>query len=127
MLQQEEPRDYVIATGHQYSVRTFVEIACKVLGIEVEWRGQDEGSEGVDKATGAVIVRVDARYFRPTEVETLLGDPSDAETRLGWKPKTSFAELVKEMVEEDLVLAQRDQHAKSGGFKAFQSDVGLST
>jgi hypothetical protein len=90
MLQQAEPRDYVIATGNQYSVREFVELACEQLGIKVVFEGAGVEEKGRDAATGDVIVAVDPRYFRPTEVETLLGDPSDAEQRLGWRPRTTF-------------------------------------
>ncbi|KIY98601.1 GDPmannose 4,6-dehydratase [Monoraphidium neglectum] len=121
MLQQEEPRDYVIATGNQYSVKEFVQLACEMLGITIEWTGEGAEAKGIDKATGKVIVAVDPRYFRPTEVETLLGDPSEAEEKLGWKPKTTFNELVREMVEEDLVLARRDQHSVGGGFQSYTS------
>lgn len=122
MLQQEEPRDYVIATGNQYSVREFVDLACELLGIGIRWEGSGAEAKGVstdDGGGGKVIVAVDPRYFRPTEVETLLGDPSDAEERLGWRPRTTFKELVREMVEEDLVQARRDLHSVSGGFKEY--------
>ena len=105
MLQQESPRDFVIATGEQHSVREFVEVACKKLSIALTWQGSGIDTIGVDSASGEVIVRVDARYFRPAEVETLLGDPSEASTMLGWQPKTSFEELVEEMIEEDLKKA----------------------
>ena len=122
MLQQEEPRDYVIATGRQYSVRQFVEAACAVLEMPVEWHGEGVDTKGVNPDTGDVFVAVDPRYFRPTEVETLLGDPSDARDRLGWEPKTTFVELVKEMVEEDLQLARRDEHSLNGGFQVYTKD-----
>ncbi|PSC70528.1 GDP-mannose 4,6-dehydratase [Micractinium conductrix] len=120
MLQQGEPRDYVIATGQQYSVKEFVAAACAVLDLPLEWRGEGEEAQGVNPDTGAAFVAVDPRYFRPTEVETLLGDPSDAHERLGWKPTTTFEQLVKEMVEEDLLLARRDLHSLGGGFQAYQ-------
>ena len=106
MLQQESPRDYVIATGEQHSVREFVEIACKKLSIPLTWQGDGVDTIGLDSSTGEVILRVDPRYFRPAEVETLLGDPTEASTILGWKPKTSFEELVEEMIEEDLKTAK---------------------
>jgi GDPmannose 4,6-dehydratase len=122
MLQQEEARDYVIATGRQYSVRQFVEAACAVLDMPVEWHGEGVDTKGVNPVTGDVFVAVDPRYFRPTEVETLLGDPSDARDRLGWEPKTTFDELVKEMVEEDLQLARRDEHSLNGGFQVYTKD-----
>jgi GDPmannose 4,6-dehydratase len=122
MLQQEEARDYVIATGHQYSVRQFVEAACTVLDMPLEWHGEGVDAKGVNTDTGVVFVKVDPRYFRPTEVETLLGDPSDAKNRLGWEPKTTFNELVKEMVEEDLQLARRDEHSLNGGFQVYTNN-----
>jgi GDPmannose 4,6-dehydratase len=119
MLQQEQPEDFVIATGVQYSVREFVTIAAKELGIEVRWEGTGENEKGYDNATGKLIVQVDPRYFRPTEVETLLGDPTKAHAKLGWKPTTTFHELVSEMVREDLKSAQRDELVKKHGFAAF--------
>ena len=118
MLQQEQPEDFVIATGVQYSVREFVDIAAKELGIQVRWEGVGVDEKGYDD-NGKCIVAVDPRYFRPTEVETLLGDPSKAKEKLGWTPRTTFAELVKEMVQEDLRLAERDELAKKHGFGAF--------
>ncbi|SDH36057.1 GDP-mannose 4,6-dehydratase [Pseudomonas abietaniphila] len=118
MLQQEVAEDFVIATGVQYSVRDFVDAAAKELGIEITWRGNDVDEKGYD-ADGNCIVSVDPRYFRPAEVETLLGDPSNAKNKLGWTPKTTFAELVAEMVREDLKSAQRDELVKSHGFNAF--------
>ncbi len=118
MLQQSEPDDYVIATGEQHSVREFVTLAAGVLGIRVGWRGSGLAEEGFDTATGQAIVRVDPRYFRPTEVDTLLGDASKARSRLGWKPEYSFEELVHEMVESDLELARRDAMVAKEGFAA---------
>lgn len=102
MLQQKEPDDYVLGTGETHSVREFVERAFAVAGVTVEWRGRGVEEIGVDKATGAVIVRIDARYFRPTEVDLLLADPSKARTVLGWTHKTTFTQLVAEMVRADL-------------------------
>lgn len=118
MLQQPEPEDYVIATGHQYSVRDFVNAAAEELGMKITWHGNDVDETGCDQ-NGKVIVRVDPRYFRPTEVETLLGDPSKAHQKLGWKPRISFQELVAEMVREDLKSAERDELVKKHGYKAF--------
>lgn len=118
ILQQDQPEDFVIATGVQYSVREFVDAAAKELGIEIEWRGSGVDEKGYD-TSGKVIVAVDPRYFRPTEVETLLGDPSKAKQRLGWSPKTSFHELVAEMVREDLKSAERDELVKKHGFNAY--------
>jgi GDPmannose 4,6-dehydratase len=118
MLQQEKPEDFVIATGVQCSVRDFVDAAAKELGIAIRWEGQGVDEKGYD-AAGKCIVAVDPRYFRPTEVETLLGDPSKAKEKLGWTPKTTFAELVAEMVREDLKAAERDELVKRHGYKVM--------
>jgi GDPmannose 4,6-dehydratase len=118
MLQQDKPEDFVIATGVQYSVRDFVDAAAAELGMSVRWEGEGVGEKGFD-ANGRCIVAVDARYFRPTEVETLLGDPAKAKEKLGWVPKISFAELVAEMVREDLKAAERDELVKKHGYKAM--------
>lgn len=118
MLQQDVPEDFVIATGVQYSVRQFVETAAHELGIEISWQGQGVDETGTDQH-GNCIVKVDPRYFRPTEVETLLGDPSKAKTKLGWTPKTKFEDLVREMVLEDLKSAERDELVKKHGYSAF--------
>jgi len=118
MLQQEKPEDFVIATGVQYSVRDFVNAAAKELGMQIRWEGQGVDEKGFD-ANGKCIVAVDPRYFRPTEVETLLGDPGKAKARLGWTPKISFDELVAEMVREDLKAAERDELVKKHGYKAM--------
>jgi GDPmannose 4,6-dehydratase len=118
MLQQQEPDDYVIATGEQHSVREFVDQAAKFLDMKITWDGKGVDEKGMD-AGGKCIVSVDPGYFRPTEVETLLGDPSKAKNQLGWEPKITFQELVKEMVEEDLKSAERDELVKRHGFKAF--------
>jgi len=119
MLQQDHPEDFVIATGVQYSVREFVTIAAKELSIEVRWEGEGVEEKGYDAETGKCIVQVDPRYFRPTEVETLLGDPTKARQKLGWTPTTSFHELVAEMVREDLKSATRDELVKKHGFAAY--------
>ena len=108
MLQQEEADDFVIATGEQYSVREFVEIGCKKLGMSVTWQGEGVDEKGYD-ANGQCIVAVDPQYFRPTEVETLLGDASKAKHLLGWEPEITFDELVTEMVEYDLAEAKNEQ------------------
>jgi GDPmannose 4,6-dehydratase len=112
------PEDYVIATGVQYSVRDFVNAAAKEIGISVTWKGEGVEEKGYD-AQGRCIVQVDPRYFRPTEVETLLGDATKARETLGWTPKVTFDELVAEMVREDLKAAERDELVKKHGFKAF--------
>jgi GDPmannose 4,6-dehydratase len=117
MLQQEQPEDFVIATGVQHSVREFVESAARCLGMNVEWRGQGTETQGIDAASGRVIVRVDPRYFRPTEVDSLLGDASKARARLGWTPEISFDELVEEMVLSDLAHARRDALLREQGFR----------
>ena len=117
LMQHEVADDYVIATGEQHSVREFVERVAAELGHAIEWRGAGVNEEGIDPATGRVIVKVDPRYFRPAEVETLLGDSTKARTRLGWKPEISFAALVKEMVAADVELARRDAHLKREGFR----------
>lgn len=117
MLQQGQPEDFVIATGVQYSVRDFVDIASRELGIAIRWDGEGLDEKGYD-ASGKCIVSVDPRYFRPTEVETLLGDPSKAKAKLGWEPKITFGELVKEMVREDLKAAERDELVKRHGYYA---------
>jgi GDPmannose 4,6-dehydratase len=118
MLQQEKPEDFVIATGVQYSVRDFVDAASAEIGITVNWRGEGVDEKGYD-AQGKCIVQVDPRYFRPTEVETLLGDATKAREKLGWTPKITFAELVAEMVREDLKAAERDELIKKHGYKAM--------
>ncbi|MSU55034.1 MAG: GDP-mannose 4,6-dehydratase [Candidatus Taylorbacteria bacterium] len=106
MLQQSEPNDYVIATGKQHTVRECVELAFNEIGIKIEWRGKGIKEQGVDKKTGKVVVQIDARYFRPVEVDSLLGDASKAEDILDWKPKISFETLIKEMVAHDLILTK---------------------
>lgn len=116
MLQQDEPDDYVIATGVQYSVRDCVQLAGFKLGMRIEFRGSGLGEEGVDAVTGRVIVRVDPRYFRPAEVETLLGDPAKAQAKLGWTPKITFDQLIAEMVESDLLDAKRDATLRNAGY-----------
>ncbi|EYS96933.1 GDP-mannose 4,6-dehydratase [Cupriavidus sp. SK-4] len=135
MLQQEQPEDFVIATGEQHSVREFVDLSARELGITLRWQG-----EGVDEvaivdkveneeyashvAPGSTIVRVDPRYFRPAEVETLLGDATRAREKLGWTPETSFAELVAEMAQADAALAAREKAVLGRGLKVFRPDLG---
>ena len=133
MLQQEKPDDFVIASGKQYAVREFVERAAAELGVRVRWQGEGVDEVGIvdglvgdldpptnQPALGQVIVRVDPRYFRPTEVETLLGDASKARNVLGWEPRVTFEELVTEMVREDLAIAQREQLCATEGFRVFR-------
>jgi len=110
MLQQPEPDDYVLATGETQTVREFVNIAFALVGRPIEWRGQGVDEKGVDAKTGEVLVEIDPRYFRPTEVDFLLGDPSKAQAKLGWKHKIGFKQLVEEMVASDLKLVERESH-----------------
>jgi GDPmannose 4,6-dehydratase len=118
MLQQKAPEDYVIATGEQHSVRDFVEAAAKEVGLAVTWKGKGAKEKGYD-AKGRAIVAVDPRYFRPTEVESLLGDATKARKKLGWTPKIRFKDLVAEMMREDLKAAERDELVKKHGFAAY--------
>jgi GDPmannose 4,6-dehydratase len=117
MLQQEKPEDYTISTGKQYTVREFVEVAAKELGIDIKWQGSGVNEKGVYQ--GKTIVSVDPRYFRPTEVNTLLGDSTKAREKLGWTPKITFVELVKEMVESDLKEAERDHLCQVKGYSTY--------
>ena len=121
ILQQAAPDDYVIATGEQYSVREFVQAACEALEIDIRWEGSGLDERGVDAGTGEPLVMVDPRYFRPTEVETLLGDPAKAKAQLGWSPKVSFRQLVGEMVDEDLRAAQRDEMVRREGYRIYDA------
>ncbi len=118
MLQQKEAKDYVIATGEQHSVREFVEVAARFLDMEMRWEGTGAEEKGYTK-DGRLIVAVDPRYYRPTEVETLLGDASKARNELGWKPRVGFRELVEEMVSEDLKAAERDALINQHGYPVF--------
>ncbi|MBS0387536.1 MAG: GDP-mannose 4,6-dehydratase [Proteobacteria bacterium] len=120
MLQQETPEDYVIATGQQHSVREFVVLAGAHLGMKIEWRGTGLEEHGVDARSGRKVVAVDPRYFRPAEVDTLLGDASKARRQLGWSAQIGFEQLVRDMVQADLELAQRDALVAREGFRTFQ-------
>jgi GDPmannose 4,6-dehydratase len=119
MLQQDVPEDFVIATGKQYSVRDFVVAAGSLLDMKIEWRGEGVDEVGVDESTGRHLIHVDPRYFRPTEVETLLGDATKAREKLGWTAEVTFPELVAEMVESDLDLARRDALVAKEGYKVY--------
>jgi len=119
MLQQDKPEDFVIATGEQHSVREFVELAAKEIDMEIIWQGSMLNEKGYDKKTGKCVIVIDPKYFRPAEVETLLGDPSKAKEKLGWEPKISFMDLVKEMVLEDFKLAQHEVLSKTHGYECF--------
>ena len=118
MLQQDSPEDYCIASGKNYSVRDFVNFAWSYLGREIHWKGQGIEEKGIDKETGEVIIAVDSRYFRPTEVDALLGDSSKAKEKLGWETKISFKEMVHEMMENDINIAKRDELIKKHGYQA---------
>ena len=120
MLQQRVPEDYVIATGEQHSVREFIERAAGRMDMRIEWRGSGVEEQGVDVNSGRAIVRIDARYFRPTEVDTLLGDASKARARLGWRAEIPFESLVQEMVQSDLEVARRDAMVERQGFKTYR-------
>jgi len=108
ILQQDEADDYVLATGEMHSVREFIELAFRCVGREIIWKGEGVEEVGVDNRSGNELVRVDPKYFRPTEVELLLGDPTKAREKLGWQHQTSFTELVKEMVDADLLAVRKE-------------------
>ena len=118
MLQQDHPKDFVIATGVQYSVRDFIDAAVRELGMQIRWSGEGVEEQGIDPQ-GRRIVAVDPRYFRPTEVETLLGDPAKAWEKLGWVPQITFDQLVAKMVREDLRAAECDELGKRHGYNVF--------
>jgi GDPmannose 4,6-dehydratase len=120
MLQQEQPEDYVIATGEQHSVREFVERTSELLGMRLVWRGEGVAEHGVDTRSGRTIVKIDPRYFRPTEVDTLLGCPDKAQRQLGWKAEIAFEALIAEMVAADQELARRDALIAREGFRTYQ-------
>lgn len=120
MLQQEVAEDFVIATGEQHSVREFVTRTAAELGLNIDWQGEGVEEVGRDRVSGRAIVKVDPRYFRPTEVDTLLGDPTNARKKLGWAPETSFETLIKEMVDEDLAAARRDALIAREGFRTYR-------
>jgi len=119
MLQQEHPDDFCIATGKQYTVRQFVEFAADHLGMKIRWEGKGIEEKGYNQQTDKLIIAVDQRYFRPTEVETLLGDPTKAKQKLGWEPKITLEQMVHEMMENDLNIAKRDELIRQHGYKAF--------
>ena len=118
MLQQEEPDDFCIATGMQYSVRDFANYAWSYLGKKIRWEGEGVNEKGYDMETNKTIIAVDPRYFRPAEVDNLLGDPTKAKEKLGWEIKISFEEMVHEMMESDIKIANRDSLVKKHGYKA---------
>ena len=116
MMQVDKPDDYVLATGETHSIRTFAELAFKQAGIELEWKGSGVDEKGIDKASGKTLIEVDPKYFRPTEVDLLVGDATKARTELGWKHECSFEDLVKEMMAADLELFRKEKHLKDGGY-----------
>ncbi|GHV56973.1 hypothetical protein AGMMS49579_22210 [Spirochaetia bacterium] len=117
MLQQSEPDDYVMATGITTTVRDFITMVFKEAGITLKWEGEGVGEKGINTADGSVPVEIDPHYFRPAEVDLLIGDPSKAKEKLGWEPKVQLPELIKMMVAHDIRLAQREVHLKEGGYK----------
>jgi len=119
MVQQDQADDYVIATGHQSSVREFIQLAARHAGLSLEWTGEGIGEQAVNTENGQVVIQIDPRYYRPTEVETLLGDASKAKEKLGWSPKVTLEQLVQEMVTNDLELAKRDQALSNQGFTVY--------
>ena len=119
MLQQDTPDDYVLATGETIEVRTFITKVFEELNIEVEWNGKGIDEIGINKSNGKTIVKVDPKYFRPTEVDLLVGDASKAYKELGWKPKHTVDSLIKDMVQSDLALFKRDKYLMEGGHKVF--------
>lgn len=119
MLQQPKAEDFVIASGEQHSVREFVELAAAQLGMPVEWKGEGVSEQGVDVRTGRTVIKVDPRYFRPTEVKTLLGDAIKAREKLGWQAQIGFESLVEEMVVADLEAARCDALVALEGFKTY--------
>lgn len=117
MLQQNEPDDYVMATGITTTVRDFIAMAFTEAGIQIKWEGKGIDEKGINMANDEVLVEIDPRYFRPAEVDILLGDPQKAKTKLCWQPKVQLPELVKMMVDYDMELAKREVHLKEGGYK----------
>jgi GDPmannose 4,6-dehydratase len=119
MLQQDEPEDFVIATGIQYSVKELIEIAARQLNISIRWEGEGPDEKGLEEKTGQVIIAVDPEYYRPTEVNELLGDATKARSKLGWKPDISFEEMIREMIDADMEAAQKDYLCLKEGFQTF--------
>jgi GDPmannose 4,6-dehydratase len=117
MLQQDQPDDYVMATGVTTTVRDFITMAFREAGISLRWEGTGINEKGIDEASGKTLVEIDPRYFRPAEVELLIGDPSKARTKLGWKPRVQLPELVRMMVQSDLEHAKKEIHLKEGGYE----------
>ena len=121
MLQQDTPDDFVIATGKQYSIRQLCELAFEKVGFDIVWKGSGVDEQGIDKKTGRILISIDPMYFRPTEVDTLLGDPTKAKSILGWEPEITFQEMITEMIQTDLEQAKRDKTIQEKGFAHFES------
>jgi GDPmannose 4,6-dehydratase len=119
MLQQDEPDDYVLATGIKITVREFINMSFAEVGIKVKWEGKGEKEKGIDTATGKVLVEIDPKYYRPAEVDLLVGDATKARTKMGWTPTYTVAELCKEMMQADLELFRRDKYLLEGGHKVL--------
>jgi GDPmannose 4,6-dehydratase len=119
ILQAEQPDDFVLATNETHTIREFIEETFGVLGEEITWKGEGLNETGILKSTGKVVVKIDPRYFRPAEVETLLGDPTKAREKLGWTPRTNFEDLVREMIQEDLRIAERDALVRDAGYPVY--------
>ena len=117
MLQADEPDDFVLSTNRKISVRKFIELSFAEIGIALEWKGENENEKGIDKANGKILVEIDPKYFRPTEVDLLIGDYSKAKTKLGWEPRYTVEQLLKEMVQSDIELFKRDKYLLDGGHK----------
>jgi GDPmannose 4,6-dehydratase len=122
MLQQKEPDDFIMATGVTTSVRDFILMAFQEAGISIRWKGKGIDEKGIDNKSGNVLVEIDPRYFRPAEVDLLIGDPSKAKVRLGWEPKVQLPELIKMMVTHDITLAEEELHLKNGGYRQVGGD-----
>ena len=119
ILQHDKPDDFVLATGETHTVREFIELTCKEVGIEIEWHGAGKDEKGTNKKTGDIIVEVDSRYYRPTEVDILLGNPEKAKKELGWESKYSFNELISEMVKSDMLEAEKEKSLRDNGYRVM--------
>ena len=121
MMQQNKPDDYILATNKKMSVRKFIELSFKEIGIEIFWDGIGENEKGYNRETGDILVEIDKQYFRPNEVDLLIGDYTKAKTELGWEPKHTVEEIIKDMVKSDIELFEKDKYLKSGGFEIYST------